>query len=173
MPEQRVVFIGAVRPVSDAGLLTGLLSLRPLIAGLTSFVSTFAVIYLFASSEAAGSGKWRRLFAAKPAALGRLRRAAHRGDLATFHRAIRELSKADHDLWRKVMVRGNIAPLLATVDAALFGRDRAPPAGLALLAWRIDAAWREAKTENYRSLCAVTKSSNGCVVSESRLQEKF
>lgn len=148
VPEQRVAFVEAVRPESEAGLSTGLLSLRPLVAGLISFVSTFAAICLFASSKAAGSGRWRGLFAAKPAALGTLRRAAHRGDVAAFRRAIRELSKGDREVWRKVMARGDIAPLLATVDAALFGRDRASPAGLALLARTIDAAWKEVKRNN-------------------------
>ena len=148
VPEQRVAFVETARPVSDVGLSTGLMSLRPLIAGLISFVSTFAVIYLFASSKVAGSGRSWRLFAAKPAALGTLRRAARRGDVAAFRRAIGELSKADRDIWRKVMARRDIVPLLATVDTALFARDRAPPAGLALLARTIDTAWREAKINN-------------------------
>jgi hypothetical protein len=143
-PERRVAFIEQEQeePAAKASGLVGLWSFRPLAAAFLSFVATFAIAHLALSSSAAS--KWLA-FTRRPAALGALRRAARKGDLAGFRRAVGDLSKADRDRWQKIAAREDIAPGLAAIDAALFAREAGPPPiiGLTSLAQRIAGAWRD------------------------------
>jgi hypothetical protein len=137
-PERRVAYADTAReaPASKRPA-PSLLAGAPLLAALTSFFASAALVVLVAT------GGRSLLPARAPAALARLRRAARAGDRIAFRRALDELARADGERWRAMLMRADTGPPLAALDAALYGR--APEASLALgpLARAILAAWRD------------------------------
>jgi hypothetical protein len=150
-PERRVAYLDAIsEPKStEAGEAFGLFSARPLIAALLAFVSTAAACFLV-STQGARSGwlrfvakNWRQLFA--------LRVAGRKGDVAAFRVSLRALSNSDPELWRRVAASDDIAPALASIDAAIFAREAPSAPALTPLAQKIAAALRRAAAQGCKS----------------------
>jgi hypothetical protein len=140
-PERRIAFIDTTQEPQPTGAgASTILSPRALLAALLGFLSTAAAAYLAVSSKAARSGVWPHVPQTR-SKLRALRAAARKADIAAFRRALRELSEADPEGWRRIAARSDIAPALAAIDAAMFAREAPPsPAPLASLARMIAAA---------------------------------
>lgn len=145
-PERRVAFMEAQQPQSaPAGVLSGLLSPRPLIAAALGFVSTAAAACLLAAPRAGGQSwrmrmkRWRLLHA--------LRDAARKNDIVAFRDRLQELSKIDPEFHRRVALRHDIEPALTAIDAILFAREPPAPVPLARLAQSLTEAYRREQQE--------------------------
>lgn len=142
IPERWVAYLGTfvhTRHEKMPTLRQTLLTPGPIAAGLVGFAWTAALIGL------AIAGRGARGDALRPRPLSMLRRAARVRDDRAFCNALAELGRHDPGRLARIASIPDIAPGLAALDTARYGKDGGAVPPLRPLAAAIRRAWREAE----------------------------
>ncbi len=141
IPETWLAYLGTlVHPSHEKPSTLGPLSPGPLVAGLAGFAWAAGLAGFVATSRKRPGRRALR----RARALASLRNAGRSEDAAGFSRAVVELARADPPRWREVAALPEVAPRLATLDAARFGRDGGAAPSLKPLAVDIRRLWLDA-----------------------------
>ena len=142
IPETWIADIGTlVHPSHEKPKTLSPLSPGPLAAGFAG-LAWAATLAGFVATSRRKPGR-RALRRAR--ALAALRRAGHGEDFPGFTRALVDLGRADAPRWRQVAAAPAVAPRLAALDAAQFGRGGAAAPALKPLAVDIRRLWLDAE----------------------------
>ena len=144
VPERWVAYLGTfvhTRLETVASLRERIMTPGPIAAGLAGFAWT-AVLAGFVLTRGPRDPDARRI----RRLLARLGRRARFGDEPGFRAAAAELARRAPTRWARVAGSAAIAPRLAALDGARYGRGDTPGPALAPLAADIRRGWRTAET---------------------------
>ena len=144
LPERWVAYLGTfvhTRLETVASLRERIMTPGPIAAGLAGFAWT-AVLAGFVLTRGPRDPDARRI----RRLLARLGRRARFGDEPGFRAAAAELARRAPTRWARVAGSAAIAPRLAALDGARYGRGDTPGPALAPLAADIRRGWRTAET---------------------------
>ena len=140
VPERWVAYVGTFVHASHETARTWLqryLSPGPVVAGVAGFAWTAALVgFVLTARRPLDATGWRR-----HRALTGLRRAARADDDAAFRTALVDLARADPARWAYVSNAPRVAPGLAALDAACYGRGGGVAPPLRSLAADIRREW--------------------------------
>ena len=141
IPETWLAYLGTlVHPSHEKPSTLGPLSSGPIAAGLAGFAWAAGLAGFVATSRRRPGHRALR----RARALAALRNTGRTEDASGLSRALVDLARADPPRWRAVAAAPEVAPRLAALDAARFGRGGATVPALKPLAADIRQLWLDA-----------------------------